>query len=353
MDERLTNLLKIVIQQKASDLHLVVGAPPTLRIAGELQPIPGTAILANEDVKNLVLMMVSEEQKDQLLVNKELDFSIALGNEARFRVNAYHERGNLAAALRLIPLRIPTIDELGLPGILHDFCRLPQGFILVTGPAGQGKSTTIAAMVDEIARTRAVHIITIEDPIEYVFSHQKALVEQRELSLDTHSWDIALRSALREDPNIVFIGEMRDYETISSAVTISETGHLVFATLHTNSASQTVDRIVDVFPEEQQKQVQTQLASTLEAVISQRLIPAIGGGLVVASEVLLSTSAVKNIIREGKTHQIDNIIATSLEQGMVSLERDLARLVREGKVELDVARRYTLKPEEFERLIRY
>lgn len=352
MDERLRNLLQTVVREGASDLHITVGAPPTLRVAGELVPVAGASFLSPEEVKHLVFSLVNEEQKEQLIVNKELDFSFALGDEARFRVNAYHERGNLAAALRRISLEVPRIEELHLPGILHDFCQLPQGFVLVTGPAGQGKSTTLAAMIDEIARTRAVHIITIEDPIEYIFSHKKALVEQREMHLDTHSWDIALRSALREDPDVVFIGEMRDYETISSAVTIAETGHLVFATLHTNSAAQTIDRIVDVFPEEQQKQVQTQLATTLEAVVSQRLLPAIGGGLIPACEILLSTPAVKNVIREGKAHQIDNIIATSLEQGMVTLERDLARLVKEGKVELDVARRYTLKPEEFERLVR-
>jgi len=352
MNERLGNLLKEVINEHASDLHITAGAPPVLRIAGELVPVAGAGALSSDEVKDLVLSLVTEEQKESLIVNKEIDFSFSFEGRARFRVNAYHERGNLAAALRLIPIKVPRIEDLNLPDLLYDLCQLPQGFVLVTGPAGQGKSTTIAAMIDEIARKRAVHVVTIEDPIEYIFSHQKALVQQREINLDTLSWNVALRSALREDPDVVFIGEMRDYETISSAVTIAETGHLVFATLHTNSASQSVNRIVDVFPEEQQHQVQTQLASTLEAIISQRLLPAIGGGVVPACEILLATPAVRNVIREGKTHQIDNIIATSLEQGMTSLERDLARLVREGKVELDVARRHTMKPEEFERLVR-
>jgi len=359
MDEHLKKLLNTAVSEGASDLHLTVGAPPTLRIAGELSPILEASPLSAEEIRNLVFSLVSEEQRDHLLVNKELDFSFSLaageastGNESRFRVNAYHARGNLAAAFRRIPLTVPRIEELHLPQILYEFAQLRQGFILVTGPAGCGKSTTIASMLDEICRTRAVHILTIEDPIEYLFSHDKALIDQREVGSDTNSWSIALRSVLREDPDVVFVGEMRDAETISSAVTIAETGHLVFATLHTNSAAQSMDRIIDVFPEAQQGQIAAQLAATLEAVVSQRLLPAIGGGLVPACEILLSTPAVKNMIREGNTHQIDNVITTSFEQGMVTLERALVRLVKEGRVEIDVARRFTLKPEEFERLMR-
>ena len=359
MDEHLKKLLNTAVSEGASDLHLTVGAPPTLRIAGELSPILEASPLSAEEIRNLVFSLVSEEQRDHLLVNKELDFSFSLaageartGNESRFRVNAYYTKGNLAAAFRRIPLTVPRIEELHLPQILYQFAQQQQGFILVTGPAGCGKSTTIASMLDEICRTRAVHILTIEDPIEYLFSHDKALIDQREVGSDTNSWSIALRSVLREDPDVVFVGEMRDAETISSAVTIAETGHLVFATLHTNSAAQSMDRIIDVFPEAQQGQIAAQLAATLEAVVSQRLLPAIGGGLVPACEILLSTPAVKNMIREGNTHQIDNVITTSFEQGMVTLERALVRLVKEGRVEIDVARRFTLKPEEFERLMR-
>jgi len=352
MDERLEKLLQITVDEGASDLHLTVGAPPTLRVGGELSPLTVFPVLTSKDTKELVFSLLTEEQKERLLVNKELDFSFTFGKDSRLRVNAYFGRGSIAAALRRIPLEVLGIQELHLPEILNDFCELPRGFVLVTGPAGSGKSTTIAAIISRILKTRAVHVITIEDPIEYIFEHKKGLVEQREMHTDTLSWDVALRNVLREDPDVVFVGEMRDYETIASAVTIAETGHLVFSTLHTNSAAQTVDRIIDVFPEEQQSQIRIQLASTLEAVVSQRLVPAIEGGLVPACEILLATSAVRNVIREGNTYQIDNIIATSLEQGMVSLERDLARLVREGMVEMDVALRQTLRPEEFERLVR-
>lgn len=352
MDERLEKLLQIAVREGASDLHLTVGAPPTLRIGGELSPLTDFPVLVPRGTQELIFSLLGEEQKERLIVNKELDFSFTFGKEARLRVNAYYQMGSLAAALRRIPFEVLGIEELHLPKILNDFCELLQGFVLVTGPAGSGKSTTIAAMIDHITRTRAVHIITIEDPIEYIFKHDQALVEQREMYLDTISWDVALRSTLREDPDVVFVGEMRDFETIASAVTVAETGHLVFSTLHTNSASQTIDRIIDVFPEEQQQQTRAQLAATLEAVVSQRLVPAIGGGRVPACEILLSNPAVRNVIREGNTHQIDNIVATSLEQGMFSLERDLARLVREGYVELETAWRQTTKPEEFERLVR-
>jgi len=251
--------LQKAVEAGASDLHLTVGAPPTLRIQGDLSPIAGESPLGPEEVESLIFELLSEEQKDLLLTQKEIDFSFAYGDVARFRVNAFHQRGYLAASLRRIPLKIPTIDELNLPKILFEFCDLPQGFILVTGPTGHGKSTTLAAMLQRINETRPVHIVTIEDPIEYIFPHRKALVDQREMHLDTYSWEVALRSALREDPNVVMIGEMRDYETIASAITIAETGHLVFATLHTNSASQTIDRIIDAFPEMQQQQVRVQL----------------------------------------------------------------------------------------------
>ncbi len=351
MDEQLKELLNTTINEGASDLHLTVDVPPTIRVARELIPLSDYSSLTPDDTARIVFSLLDTDQQERLKVNRELDFSFT-HSDARFRVNAYYSMGSLAAAFRRIPLEIPDMDELHLPDILRDFCELPQGFVLVTGPAGQGKSTTIASMLDRIARTQAVHIITIEDPIEYVFEHKKALVNQREMHEDTLAWDVGLRTVLREDPDVVFVGEMRDYETISSAVTIAETGHLVFSTLHTNSAAQTVNRIIDVFPEEEQKQIQTQLSATLEAVVSQRLVPAIGGGLYPACEILLSSAGVRNIIREGNTHQIDNVISTSLEQGMVSLERALVRLVKEGKVEAEVARRFTLKPQEFDRLLR-
>ncbi len=345
-------MLQEVIDRNASDLHLVVGTPPVLRIDGALVPLPDMAPLTPQDTERLTFSLLSPDQKELLLVNKEVDFSFALGDLARFRVNAYFQKGYLSCALRLIPLRILSIEELNLPKIFHQFARLRQGFVLVTGPTGQGKSTTIAAIINEINQTRPCHVLTIEDPIEYVYPHGKAIISQRELHLDTHSWSIALRSALREDPDVVLIGEMRDYETIAAAITIAETGHLVLATLHTNSASQTIDRIVDVFPEHQQTQVKLQLAATLGGVVSQRLVPAIGGGRLPATEVLLATSAVKNVIREGKTHLIDNIIQTSAEIGMMSLETSLAGYVRAGKVALTTAQAYSIRPEELSRLLK-
>jgi len=348
----INDLLEIVIKKNASDLHLVVGVRPTLRVDGDLVPIPGTEVLTSEEAERLIFELVTAEQKELLLVNREIDFSFALGEAGRFRVNAYYQKGYLSASLRLIPVRIRTIEELNMPKVCHQFANLEQGFILVTGPTGHGKSTTIAAIINEINQARPVHILTIEDPIEYVYPTGKGVVSQREIHLDTHSWDIALRSALREDPDVVLVGEMRDYETIAAAITIAETGHLVFATLHTNSAAQTIDRIVDVFPEHQQGQIRTQLASTIGGIISQRLIPAIEGGRYPAVEILLANAAVRTVIREGKTHLIDNIIQTSAEIGMIPLEVSLANLTKAGKITLDQALAYALKPDEVLRQIR-
>lgn len=345
-------LLQKTIERNASDLHLTVGAPPTLRVRGDLSPLPDAQPLGPQEVEELVFALTSDEQKDLLLTQKEIDFSFAYGEAARFRVNAFHQRGYLAASLRRIPLKIPTISELNLPKVVFDFCQLPQGFVLVTGPTSHGKSTTLAAMIQQINETRPEHVITIEDPIEYIFPHRKGLVDQREMHLDTYSWEVALRSALREDPDVVMIGEMRDYETIASAITIAETGHLVLATLHTNSAAQTIDRIIDAFPEMQQQQVRAQLSSILEGVLSQRLVQAIDGTLTPAVEILLPSPAVRSIVRDGKTHQLDNVIATSFDQGMVSLERSLAQLVNDGKVAFEVARAQTVRPEEFQRLVK-
>lgn len=343
------SLLEITINKKASDLHLITKAPPILRINGVLSPITGQEPLSKEQVEELVFSLVNEEQKEILLVNKELDFSFALGDQARFRVNAYHQKGELAVSLRLIPMKIPSIDELNLPEICHAFTKLKQGFILLVGPTGHGKSTTLAAVIEEINQNRDDHIVTIEDPIEYVFWHKKSIISQRELKNDTHSWPIALRSCLREDPNVVMVGEMRDYETIAMALTIAETGHLVFSTLHTNSAAQSVDRIIDVFPEHQQEQARMQFSATLEAIVSQRLLPSLEGGRIPATEILVATPAIRTAIREGKTHMIDNIIQTSAEMGMRMLEMDLARLVKNGKISLDVAQMYALRPEELMR----
>lgn len=345
-------LLQNVIDSKASDLHLISGLPPTLRINGDLVAIPSVGILTPDNISEILKQTLSAEQLERLSVNKEIDFSLAFSDKGRFRVNAYTAKNSLAAAFRLIPLEIPDLDSLGLPKILHSFTTLRQGFVLITGPTGHGKSTTLAAMLNEINKTRDVHILTIEDPVEFIFRPERAIISQREMRSDTHSWEIALRSALREDPDVVLVGEMRDYETIAAALTVAETGHLVFATLHTNSAAQSIDRIVDVFPDEQQKQIRLQLSNTLEAVFSQRLIQTTTKTRAVAYEVMLGTTAVKTAIREGKTHQIESILETSQEVGMSTIERSLADLVRRGIITMDVAQSWSLRPEELARLVR-
>ncbi|HTK03512.1 MAG TPA: type IV pilus twitching motility protein PilT [Alphaproteobacteria bacterium] len=345
-------LLQSVVDAKASDLHLIAGVPPTLRVDGELRVIPNMGILTPDQIFELVKQTLTSEQIERLNVNKELDYSVAFSDKGRFRVNAYTQKNTLAAAFRLIPLTIPNLDALALPKILHSFTNLRQGLVLVTGPTGHGKSTTLAAMLNEINETRAAHIVTIEDPVEFVFKPIKSIISQREMRSDTHSWEIALRSTLREDPDVVLVGEMRDYETIAAALTVAETGHLVFATLHTNSAAQTIDRIVDVFPDEQQAQIRLQLSNVLEAVFSQRLIPAIPNGRAVAYEVMLGTTAVKTAIRDGKSHQIESVLETSQEVGMSTLDRSLAELVKTGRITLEVAQSWSLRPEELNRLVR-
>lgn len=344
-------LLEIAVSRGASDLHLLAGLPPILRINGELERISVQSAVSSENLETMLFSLVTPEQKELILTNRELDFSLPFGDQARLRVNVYFQKGSLAAEFRVIPLVVKDIDELGLPKVCHDLTNLRQGFVLITGPVGHGKSTTLAAMINKINKNRACHIITIEDPIEFVFSSEKAIISQRELHFDTYSWQAALRSALREDPDVVFIGEMRDLETITFALTIAETGHLVFSTLHTNSASQTVDRIIDVFPEDSKAQVRMQLASTLEAVLSQRLLPGLGGR-VPAVEIMLGTPAVRTTIREGKTHMIDNIIQTSSEMGMMTLEASLGLLVKEGKIALATAQEFALRPEELMRQVR-
>ncbi|KKU10388.1 MAG: twitching motility protein [Candidatus Woesebacteria bacterium GW2011_GWB1_45_5] len=345
-------LLQQAVDTNASDLHIISGIPPMLRIDGQLAAVPTTGVLTPENIEVLLKQVLTSEQIERLTVNKEIDFSLAFNDKARFRVNAYTQKLSLAAAFRRIPLVIPAVDSLGLPKIIHSFTTLRQGLVLVTGPTGHGKSTTLAAMIDEINKTRAAHIVTIEDPVEFVFKPIKSIISQREMRTDTHSWQIALRSVLREDPDVVLVGEMRDYETIAAALTVAETGHLVFATLHTNSAAQTIDRIVDVFPEEQQGQVKLQLSNVIEAVFSQRLVPAITKGRVVAYEVMLGTTAIRTAIREGKTHQIESVLETSREIGMSTLERSLADLVKRGLISLEVAQSWSMRPEELSRLVR-
>ncbi len=346
------NLLQTTVDAVASDLHLIAGIPPTLRIDGELVPLVNTEILIPDAVSGLLKEILSSDQLAKLAVDKEIDFSLSFSEKARFRVNVYTQKAGPAAAFRRIPIDVPEIDSLGVPKIVRSFAALRQGLVLVTGPTGHGKSTTIAALLSEINKSRACHILTIEDPIEFVFRPQKSIISQREMNSDTHSWSIALRSALREDPDVVLVGEMRDRETIASALTVAETGHLVFATLHTNSAAQTVDRIVDVFPEEQQGQIRLQLSGVLEGVFSQRLIAAVPKGRVLAGEVMLGTNAVRTSIRDGKTHMIDGIIETSYEAGMITLEQSLASLIKEGKVALETAQGWSLRPEALNRLVK-
>ena len=344
-------LLDTVIAKGASDLHITVGYPSMIRIDGQLVAV-GTEILTVEDANSLINSMLNESKKELLDINREVDFAISHQGKGRFRVNAFYQRQTLSAALRLIPDKIKTIDELGLPSVYYRLTKLGQGLVLVTGPTGHGKTTTLAAMLQDINLTRSVHMITIEDPIEYIFPKGKAMVDQREMHDDTHSWEIALKSAMRQDPDVVLVGEMRDYETISAAITLAETGHLVFATLHTNNAAQTVDRIIDVFPEHQQSQIRAQLSNILEAVIAQRLVPLQGGGRRAASEIMLATNAVRNLIREGKTHQLDNIIMTGRDIGMISLEHSLVKLVREGLITIERAQEYAARPEEVVRLLK-
>jgi twitching motility protein PilT len=349
---RIEILLEEVVRKKASDLHIQVGLPPMLRIDGSLIPVSGTDTLDEGTVERLIFAILDEDQRQVLAKDKEFDFSFAFGTLGRFRVNAFHERGNLAGALRLIPNEISTVAELGMPQIVSTFAEYPRGLVLVTGPTGSGKSTTLASIVDKINTEKAHHIITIEDPIEFTHKSKKSVVVQREVHYDTYSFSAALRSSLRQDPDVVLIGEMRDLETISAAITIAETGHLVFATLHTNSAAQSIDRMIDVFPPHQQPQVRSQLANILMAICSQRLVPAIGGGRVVAAEILVANSAVRNIIREGKSHQLDAVIQTGAEQGMQTMDRTLAGLVQAGTITYDEARNYAVDLTEFERIVR-
>lgn len=347
----MNELFTETVRLEASDLHLLVGFPPVVRVAGKLVPVEGAKPLTGGDIEQLILAVFSEAQKELFLTNKEIDFSVpaAVG---RFRANAYYQKGTIAASFRLIPAKIKTIDELGLPAVCHEFVKRRQGLILVTGPTGHGKSTTLASMIGAINQSKAMHIITIEDPIEYIYPPAMSLISQREMHGDTHSWSVALRSVLREDPDVVLVGEMRDYETIAATLTIAETGHLVFATLHTNSAAQTIDRVVDVFPQNQQGQVRIQLSAVLEGIISQRLVPATAGGRTVVTEILIATTAIRTLIRDGKSHLIDNVIQTSADLGMMTLEMSLSKAVLERKITMETASSFAIRPEELGRLLK-
>lgn len=346
------SLLEECIKHSASDLHLQVGLPPILRVDGVLRPLTTYPVMDNETVQRLVFSTLDEDQQKILIKDKEFDYSFAFGDLGRFRVNAFHEKGNMAAAFRLIPNIIKSVEDLGIPAVVASFAERPNGLVLVTGPTGSGKSTTLAALIDKVNSEKAVHIITIEDPIEFTHQSKRAVVAQREVHYDTYSFAAALRSILREDPDVVLIGEMRDLETIQAAITVAETGHLVFATLHTNSAAQSIDRMIDVFPAHQQPQVRSQLANILVGICSQRLVPAVGGGRVAVAEIMVANPAVRSIIREGKTHQLDMTIQTGVDQGMQTMDRELAKYVKSGVIAYDVAREYTVDPTEFDRLVR-
>jgi len=349
--EKLNELLLLTAKQNASDLHIAVARRPTIRVDSVLIPLTKETVLTKEDAEGLIMALLTEEQKKVFFEKKQVDFSFNYEDKARFRVNTFFQRGFMAAALRLIPAQIRTIEELMLPPILHDFAHLNQGFILIVGPAGHGKSTTLASILDEINHTRNDHIITIEDPIEYLFSQDRSIISQREVGQDTISFESGLRSILRQDPDVIMIGEIRDPETMAISMTSAETGHLVFSTLHTNSASQTIDRIIDSFPPNQQGQIISQLASTLVAIISQRLIPRVGGGRVPATEIMLVNPAIRNLIREKKIYQVDLVIETSVQEGMMSLNRSLVNLIKKKEVSIEQAESYSLNPSELRILL--
>lgn len=349
--QELEDLIAIVTQEGASDLHLTAGAHPLIRVSGDLVPIVKKPELTPEDSLGLVMQVLNEDNRKLFLATKEVDFSYSPNATVRFRGNAYYQKGTVGMALRLIPHKIKTFDELNLPDKLAEFINKKQGFFLVVGPIGMGKSTTLAAMVQKINQERAEHILTIEDPVEYLFQNDRSVIDQREVRFDTADFPTALRSMFRQDVNVAMIGEMRSPETISTAVTAAETGHLIFSTLHTNSASQTIDRIIDSFPSGQQRQIRVQLAGSLLGIFSQRLIPRVSGGLIPAYELLINNNAVENLIREGRTAEIDVVIETGAEEGMVTLNASLADLVRKGEITSDSAYRYSLDTKGLERLL--
>lgn len=348
----LSDLIETVIRENASDLHITVGRHPSIRIAGELITLTKKEVITPEVAEGLTGAMLSPEEKDRFKETLELDFSYSYESKARFRVNVFRQRGMAGIALRVVPAKVRALEELNLPSVLLDFARKEQGFFLVAGPTGHGKTTTLAALVDFINHERAEHIITIEDPIEYLFTSDRSIVDQREVRTDTTNFAAALRSLFREDVNVAMVGEMRDYETMATAVTAAETGHLIFSSLHTNNASQTIDRIIDSFPAGQQNQIRAQLSNSLLGVFSQRLLPRQSGGRIPAYELMIVNSAVRNLIRENKVHEIDLVIDTSSQDGMVSLNRSLLDLVRKGEISMEIAASYSLNPQEFQLLAR-
>jgi len=349
--EIIEGLLETVVREGASDLHLSEGRHPTIRTSGMLLPLVKQAPLKHADIEGMLIAMIGEEGLRRFIERKELDFSYQFRDEARFRGNAFIQQGFFGVALRLIPKQIKGVGDLGLPPILESFARKKQGFFLVVGPVGQGKTTTLAAMIELINQERSEHIVTIEDPIEYVYEQKKSIIDQREVGVDTNTFELALVEALRQDVNVILVGEMRNHETMAAAITAAETGHLVFSTLHTNSAAQTIDRIIDTFPANQQDQIRIQLASALTGVFSQRLIPRISGGQVPAYELLVANSAVANLIREKRTHEINTVIETGAADGMIDMNRCLADLVRRGEISIENAYQRSLNPKVLERLI--
>lgn len=345
------DLLIEATQRGASDLHLTEGLPPTIRVDGRLQRL-NYEILKPHDVQKLVYEVLTDQQIQWFEKVRELDFSYGISGVGRFRFNVYRQRGSVGAAMRSIATSIPSIEELKLPPLLRDLTRKPSGLILVTGPTGAGKSTTLASMIDIINRERDCHIMTIEDPIEYLHTHRRSMVNQRELGQDTNSFENALRAVLREDPDVILVGELRDLETIGTAITMAETGHLVFATLHTRNAPQTIDRIIDVFPAHQQDQIKVQLANALEAIVAQLLLPRVGGGRVPAVEIMLATSAVRNLVREGRSEQLYSVIETGAQVGMQTMDRSLVHLLRRGAITIETANTTTLDPDNFQRLLK-
>jgi twitching motility protein PilT len=348
----LSKLLRIVIDKKASDLHIVPGYFPTIRVSGELYQMTTLAQITDKEAEAMLFSILNEEQKENLVANRELDLAYGFEN-FRFRINMYYAQGVVCASFRLIPNRIRTIEELSLPSYLKNCVDYRQGLVLLTGPTGEGKSTTLASLINEINHKYARHIITIEDPVEYLYPRAKSIMSQRELHQDTHSWSLSLKSALREDPDVILVGEMRDFDTIQLALTAAETGHLVFSTLHTNSAPESIDRIIDIFPPHQQNQVKNQLSSVLRMIITQRLLPRQGSiDRIPAIEVLINTSAVATTIREGKTYLISNILETSEGEGLVLFEKNLLSLYRGGFISKETAFSYAIRPKELEKFIK-
>ncbi len=350
-DFSLAEALTIMLEMRGSDLHLTAGAPPTVRVDGSLRPIPETEPLTPDTIQRVMYSIATQQQRERFEETLELDFSYALPDVARFRVNLYKQRDSLGAAFRVIPFEIKTIEQLGMPPAMANFAAMPRGFVLVTGPTGSGKSTTLAALVDQANRTRNEHIMTVEDPIEFLHTHKSCLVNQREVGEDTYSFANALKHVLRQDPDIILVGEMRDLETIQVALTAAETGHLVFATLHTQDAAQTIDRVIDVFPPSQQQQIRQQLAGTLQAIVCQTLCKTMDGrGRVAATEVLVATPAIRNLIREGKTHQIYSALQAGATHGMHTLDQNLAELVKAGRISYDTAFEKCHHVEDFTRM---